>query len=232
MAHKPADIQSAPNLPSPSSRSQRRSWTRRAIAAAVLCLFIVIAVVLYNYRTELPIVSSLFPTPTLPYYSLNNKSAGISLHYPTNWKYSQSGDPADGYAIVVSSSQDILDNVSSVPKTGAAMLVQTQSMAAGDFPFSVNGSVMTKVLEYVAAQFSNFSQGQNTHTFTLSSFPAASGIYTATNTSLPPSTVYLVTVLRNQEIILIFSICPQSEWSQYRPILEDILNSMTIVNIP
>ena len=232
MANKSANVQSSPRHPSHSSPSRCRLWTRRAIVAAAVCLFLMFAFVSYHYRAELPMVSNFFSTPTSTHYSLNNGSAGISFSYPTDWKYAQSGNPADGFAIVVASSQDILDNVNNVPKTGAAMLVHTQSMAAGDFPFSVDASAMTKVLDSIAAQFSNFSQGQNVHAFTLSGFPAASGVFTASNTSLPPSTVYLVTVLRNKEIILIFSICPQSEWSQYQPVLDDILNSMIIVKVP
>jgi len=69
------------------------------------------------------------------------------------------------------------------------MLVQTQSMADGDYILSVDASAMTKVLDSIATQFSNFSQGQNVHAFTPSGFPAGPGVFTASNTSLPPSTV-------------------------------------------
>ena len=231
MENIPADLQFNPPPPPPPARSRKGIWIGLGIAVIVLCLCSG-AVVLYNFRTDIPILSGFFPSPTPTNLYYENTAAGISLNYPLTWKYSVSGSSSSGYGIVVASSQDIIDNLDTIPPTGAAFLVQTQALATSNLSFTVDASSMTKVLDYVATSFSNFTNGQNVHAFTLSGLPAASGVYTATNTSLPPSSVYLVTILRNTEIILIFSICPQSEWAQYQPVLDGILNSMKIVTVP
>jgi hypothetical protein len=103
-------------------------------------------------------------------------------------------------------------------------------MAVGDLPFPADASSMVQVLDYIATQyFTNIGQGQDQRTFTLSGFPAASSVYTMTNDSGDPSTSYLITVLRNEEILVFFGVCPQTEWAQYQPTFDSIVNSTTIV---
>jgi hypothetical protein len=87
---------------------------------------------------------------------------------------------------------------------------------------------MGDVVDYIATQ-SAITQGPSTHTFTVSGYPAGSGIYSMPSSTGTPSTAYLIGILRNDEIIVIAAVCPQTEWSQYQPAFDSIINSAVIV---
>ena len=158
----------------------------------------------------------------------NNPSAGISLTYPTSWQYSESGDTY-GYSIKFSSSPDILNN-SSLPETGASLMIGTRYATTSDVPFTINTSSMVDVLEWIASVSKpNLGGGENLRNFTLSGYPAASGIYTITPDTGAPTTVYVIAVLRDDKIIAFLCICHQTEWSQYQSIFDSIINSVRIV---
>jgi hypothetical protein len=220
-----------PPPPPPQKRSHKTLWIILGIAAIVLCLCCVVLIVgVYFFQLNIPVISNFFPSPTpagLPY---SNPSAGISLTYPTTWQYSDSGDATNGFTIIFASSADILKDPTSAPQTGAAMAIMTNLMKTSDVTFTVDASSMGSVVDYIASTyFSNISGGQNLRTFTISGNPAASGVYTLTNSSGAPATAYLVTVLRNSEILLFFGVCPQTEWAQYQPAFDSIVNSAVIV---
>ena len=159
----------------------------------------------------------------------NNPSAGISLTYPTSWQYSESGDTLTGYSIKFSSSPDILNNPS-LPETGASLMIGTRYATTSDVPFTINTSSMVDVLDWIAsASNPNLGGGEKLRNFTLSGYPAASGIYTITHDTGAPTTVYVIAVLRDDKIIAFFGICPQTEWSQYQSIFDSIINSVSIV---
>ena len=225
----PGPAQSYPPPP-PPQRSRKGLWIGLAIGAVVLCLCcIVIGVGVYFYGQNIPFISSFFPSPTPSGLVYNNPAAGINLTYPVTWLYDESGDASYGYRIIFASSVDILNNPSSAPQTGSAIAVLTNVVAISDLSFTVDASTMTDVAEYIASvYFTNISDGQNLHNFTLSGYPAASGIYTMTNDTGGPSAAYITTVLRNDEIILFFGVCPQTEWSQYQSTFDSILNSASI----
>lgn len=212
--------------PPPPQRSRKNLWIGLAIGAVVLCLCsIVIVVGVYFFGQNIPFISNFLPSTGLVY---NNPAAGISLTYPVTWQYSESGDATNGYIITFASSAEILNNSSSAaPQTGAALEIITTAMKASDLSFTVNASSMGDVVDYLASS-SNLSQGQNLRTFTLSGYPAASGVYTLNDTG-GASAVYLITVLRNDEIILFIGVCPQTEWSQHQPTFDSIVNSASIV---
>jgi len=220
-----------PPPPPPPQRSRKGLWIGLAIGAVVLCLCcIVVVVVVILFGQNIPLISNFFPTPTPTGLSYNNSSAGISLTYPLTWQYSESGDSTSGYMVIFASSADILNDSSNAPLTGAAMAVMTNVLTTSDLSFTVDASSMGSVVDYIATTyFSNISGGQNLHTFTLSGFPAASGVYTLANTSGAPSTAYLIAVLRSKEILLFFGVCPQTEWSQHQPTFDSIVNSASIV---
>jgi hypothetical protein len=110
------------------------------------------------------------------------------------------------------------------------LAILTNILKTSDLSFTVDASSMGSVVDYVASTyFSNITGGQNLRTFTLNGNPAASGVYTLTNTTGAPSTAYLTIVLRNTEIILFFGVCPETEWSQYQPAFDSIVNSAIIV---
>jgi hypothetical protein len=191
-------------------------------------------VVIYFFRTDIPIISSFFPSPTPVGLFYNNPNAGISLTYPLTWKVSESGDSGSGYTIIFASSQSILDDVSSAPTTGAALAVLTKALDTSTMSFNVNATSMLKALDYIATQdFTNLTNGQDVRALTVGGLPAASGIYTMKNDPKPPSTAYLVAVLHNTEIILFFAVCPQTEWAQHQALVESIVNSASfVVSLP
>jgi hypothetical protein len=177
-----------------------------------------------NAPPNLIITEEATTTPGL--YS--NPSAGISFTYPTSWVYLESGDTY-GYSIKFASSPYIL-NSSSLPETGASLMIGTRYATTNDIPFTINTNSMVDVVDWIAtADNANLDGGENLRTFWMSGYPAASGIYTAANDTGAPTTVYITAVLRNDNIIAFFSICPQAEWSQYQSIFDSIVNSINIV---
>jgi len=229
MEPMPGSVQSYPPPPPPQP-SRKGLWIGLAIGAVVLCLCCIALVGLYIFRQNIPVISNFFPSPTPTGLYYNNSSAGISLTYPATWHYSESGDASTGFSIILASSADILTNSSNAPQTGAAMAILTNAVATSDLSFTVDASSMGNVVDYIATTyFTNISQGQNLRTFTLSGYPAASGVYTMTNTTGAPSSAYIITVLRNNEIMLLFGVCPQTEWSQHQPTFDSIVNSVSIV---
>jgi hypothetical protein len=225
----PEPAQSFPPPPPPQP-SRKGLWIGLAIAAVVLCLCCISVVGVYIFRQDIPFISNLFPSPTPTGLFYNNPTAGISLTYPVSWQYTESGDATSGYTIIFASSADILNDPSNAPQTGAAMAILTNVLKTSDVSFTVDASSMGDVLDYiVASSFTNVSQGQNVRTFTLSGYPAASGIYTMTGSTGSPATAYIIGVLRNDEVILLFGVCPQSEWAQYQPTFDSIVNSVSLV---
>ncbi len=218
-----------PPPPPPPKRSHKGLWIGLGIAAVILCLCcIVIIVGVYFFQLKVPVISSFFPSPTpagLPY---SNPSAGISLTYPATWQYTESGDAANGYIIIFASSAALLNDTTNSITTGAIMEIYTNSLKSSDIPFPVNASAMGDVVDFIATS-SQISQGKNTQTYTLSGYPAGSGVYTLPNSSGTLATAYLTAVLRNDEIIVIAAVCPQTEWSQYQPTFDSIVNSAVIV---
>jgi len=220
-----------PPPPPPQKRSHKTLWILLGVAAVVLCLSCVALVVgVYFFQLNIPVISTFFPTPTpagLPY---NNPSAGISLTYPTTWQYSNSGDATNGFTIIFASSADILNDPTNSPKNGAAMAILTNLMKTSDVTFTVDGSSMGSVVDYVASTyFTNISGGQNLRSFTMGGNPAASGVYNMTDSAGVKSTAYLIAVLRNTEIILFFGVCPETDWAKYQPDFDTIINSANIV---
>jgi hypothetical protein len=107
----------------------------------------------------------------------------------------------------------------------------TNTLPVSDIPFTVNASSMGDVVDFIATNlFSGFSQSQDTKTFTLGGYPAASGAFTGTIDAGVPSVVYLTAVLRDKEIIMLLGMCRQTEWAQHRPTFDAILNSVSIVS--
>ncbi len=230
MQPMPDNAQSFPPPPPPPRRSRKWLWIGLAIAGVVLCLCCVVLVAgVYFFQIKVPVISSFFPTPTPTGLFYNNSQAGISLTYPTTWQYSESGDASNGFTIIFASSPDILNDSSNAPATGAAMAVLTKILATGDLPFTFDASSMGPVVDYIATTyFSNITGGENLRTFTLNGIPAASGVYSLTNSNGTLSTAYLTAVLQNSEILLFFGVCPQTEWSQYQSAFESIVNSAII----
>lgn len=228
MEPMPNYLQSYPPPP-PPKRSHKGLWIGLGIAAVILCLCcIAIIVAVYSFQLNIPVISSFFPSPTpsgLPY---NNPTAGISLTYPATWQYTESGDAANGYTIIFASSATLLNDTTNSVTTGAIMEIYTNSLKTSDIPFPVNASAMGDVVDYIATS-TQITQGQTTQTFTLSGFPAGSGIYTLPSSSSTTMTAYITAVLRNEEIVIIAAVCPQTEWSQYQPAFDSIINSAVIV---
>ncbi len=229
METMPGPVQSYPPPP-PPRRSRKGLWIGLAIAAVAICLCCIVVVVgVYFFGQNIPLISNFLPSPTpsgLPY---NNPSAGISLTYPAAWQYNESGDAASGYLIIFASSADILTDSSNAPQTGAAMAVMTNVVRTGDLSFTVTANSMGEVVDYIAnTYFTNMSGGQDIHTFTLSGYPAASGVYAMDTGTGSLSTAYITTVLRNDEVVLFFGVCPQTEWSQHQSTFDSLLNSAVI----
>ena len=225
----PGSAQSYPPPP-PPQRSRKGLWIGLTIGAVILCLCCVLVVGVYFFRQDIPVISDFFSSPTPAGLFYDNPSVGISLTYPVSWQFVESGDPSNGYEILFSSSADFLNSPSTIPETGAILAIMTNTLPASDIPFTVDTSSMSDVVDYIATNlFSDFSQSQNTKTFTLSGYPAASGAFTGTIDPGVPSVVYLTAVLRNEEIILVIGMCPQTEWAQHQPTFDSILNSVSIV---
>ncbi len=243
METMPGYTQSYPPPPPPRS-SRKGLWIGLIIAAVIFllcCIALVIGIFLFN--VNIPIISGLFasptpvntptpiPSPTLSGLIYNNSSAGLTLIYPLTWQYVDSGDPMNGYTIYFASSTDILNDISSAPQTGAAMAVMTKLMTTSDLSFPVDASSMGDVLEYIATEyFTNTSQGQNLSLHMQSGYPAASAVYSMTTDTGIPTAALIIAVLRNEDILLFFGVCPQSEWSQYKITFADIMNSVSLVS--
>lgn len=227
----PSNDVTLPPPPPPPRSSRKPLWIGLAIGAALLFLCFLAAIVgIYFFKLDIPILSDLFPTPKPPDLVYNNPTAGIKLNYPATWKYSETGDAVNGYAIIFASSEEILNNSSNAPQTGAALAILTTFVTTGDLSFPVNADSMGEVVDFIATQFfSNFDAGQGLRTYTLDGFPAASRLYTMTNDTDGPSAVDVTAVLRNDVILLIFSICPQREWSLYQGTFSSILDSLRLV---
>ena len=230
MENMPEVAQSLPPPP-PPWRSRKGLWVGFAIGAVVLCLScIVIGIGVYFFGSNIPYLSNFFPSPTSPGLFYSNPAAGISLTYPGTWQYAEKGDAANGFNIVFASSTDILNNPTNAPQAGAAMAIYTNFATTGDFPFSVDASSLGNVVEYIASMvYTNISNGQNLRTFTLSGYPAASGVYTLTGDAGDLYATYLIAVLRNDEMVVFVGVCPQAEWAQYQPAFDSIVNSAAIV---
>ena len=220
-----------PPPPPPPQRSRKGLWIGLAIGVVVICLCcIVVIVAVLVFKIRVPGISNILASPTPNGLVYSNPSAGITLTYPATWLYSESGDASSGYMVLFASSSDILNNSSNAPQTGAALVLMTNVLATSDLSFPVDTSSMTPVVDYVATSyFSNISGGQDLRTFTISGFPAGSGVYTLSDSSGISSTAYLVAVLRDPEIILFFGVCSQSEWLQYQPVFTSMVNSAGIV---
>jgi hypothetical protein len=233
MVTMPGDTQSYPPPP-PPPRSRKGLWIGLAIGAVVLCLCCIVVVVgIFFFGQNIPYISNFFPSPTPSGLFYNNPSAGISLTYPVTWQYSESGDAANGYTIVFASSAGILNGSPSTPEPGVAsavFAVKTNALKTSDIPFTVNASSMGDVIDHlVTVYYADLSQGQNKRIFTLSGYPAASSVYTGTSGNDPVFAEYIIVVLRNEEILLFFGVCPQTEWSQDQPTFDTIINSVNIV---
>jgi hypothetical protein len=217
-----------PPPPPPPKRSHKGLWIGLGIAVVLLCLCcIVLFAGVYFFKLNVPVISNFFPSPTpagLPY---SNPSAGISLTYPATWVYSETGDATNGFMIVFASSEALLNDTTSSVTTGGIMEIITNSLKTSDIPFTVNAGSMGDVVDYIATQ-SAITKGQSPQAYTVSGYPAASGIYTLPNSAGTPSTAYLIAILRNEEIIVIAAVCPQTEWAQYQPAFDSIINSAVI----
>ncbi len=231
MENMPTMVHSSPPPPPPPpQRSRKWLWIGLAAGAVVICLCCVLAVVIFNFRTDIPLISSFFPTATPASLYYTNPASGISLYYPASWVYEDTGDASSGYTAIFASSQAILDDINNVPSTGAAMAVIT-GLTSPDFgiPSSVDSSSASAVLDYLASQaFSDMTVLEGIRELTISGYPAAAGIYSVTNDDLSQSTLYLVAILRNEEIIMAYGVSPQSEWPQYRPLMDLMLNSFSL----
>jgi hypothetical protein len=226
----PGYAQSYPPPP-PPQRSRKGLWIGLAIGAVVLCLCCIVLIVgVYFFGQNIPYISNFFPSPTPTGLVYSNPAVGISLTYPATWQYSELGNAADGYIITFASSADILTNSSNAPQTGAAMAILTNALTTSDLSFTVNAASMGDVINYIATVFfTNVGQGQDLRTFTLSGYPAASGVFTLPDDTGNPLTTYIIAVLRNEEIILFLGVCPQTEWAQHQPDFDSIVNSVSIV---
>jgi hypothetical protein len=215
--------------PPPPQRSRKGLWIGLGIGAVVLCLCcLAIGVVAFLNWTK---ITNYFYSQTAQSYS--NADAGISLYYPQTWQYEESGDAAYGYSIFFASSSDILTGDTRIPQTGALFAIWTMAYTSSDFAFSVDASSMGDVVDYASSDIlgEDMSPVQNLHNFTLNGFPAASGIYTGSiDTSVGDlSEIYLVAVLRNEEIVIFLGVCPETEWTQYRTTFDSILNSVELI---
>jgi hypothetical protein len=225
----PDPAQSYPPPP-PPQRSRKGLWVGLAIGAVVLCLCCIILVGVILLRQDIPIISNFFPPPPPAGLYYDNPSAGISLTYPATWQFVESGDASSGYEILFSSSVEFLNDPTALPTSGAILDITTNTLPASDIPFAVEASSMNNVVDYIATNlFSGFSQSQNSKTFTLSGYPAGSGAFTGSVDPGVPSVAYLTVVLRNEEILLFLGMCHQTEWVQYQPTFDSILNSVRIV---
>jgi hypothetical protein len=221
--------QSFPPPPPPNpKRSHKGLWIGLGIAIVLLCLCCIALVAgVYFFRINVPVISNFFPSPTpagLLYY---NPSAGISVTYPLTWQYSEFGDANSGFTIILASSADLLNDTTNSVTTGAIMEIYTNALRTSDIPFPVNAGSMGDVVDYIATQ-STITQGPGTHIYTVSGLPAASGIYTMPGAGGMTATAYLIAILRTDEIIVIAAVCPQTEWSQYQPAFDSIINSAVI----
>ena len=229
MEINPRSVESLPPPPPPQP-SRKGLWIGLAIGVVVLCLCSIIVVGVTIFRKDIPIISNFFPSPTPTGLFFNNPSAGISLTYPVTWQYSEAVDLSSGYELLFASSADYLNDPSTLPQTGAILAILANTMTTSDLSFTVDASSLGDVVDFLATDlFSGTSLSQNIHTFTLSGYPAASGVFTGTIDTGAPSAVYFAAVLRNEEIILFLGICPQTEWAQHQPTFDSILISVRIV---
>jgi hypothetical protein len=219
-----------PPPPPPVQRSRKGLWIGLGVGAVLLCLCcLVIGLAVYLNWAK---ITNFFYVQTAQSYS--NPNAGISLYYPQGWQYLESGDASYGYEVIIASSEEILNSATGIPQTGAELIVVTNWMTTSDFSFTVDSSSMGEVVDYFAANiFTNTTiPVQNLRTFELSGYPAASGLYVGTidsGASSGNSAVYIIPILRGEEIVLAIGICPQTEWSQYQSTFDSMVNSMTVV---
>jgi len=216
--------------PPPPRPSHKGLWIGLAIGAVVLCLCCILVIGVYTFRQDIPFISNFFPSPTPSGLFYTNPAARISLYYPPTWQYDESGDASSVYDIFFASSTDNLNNSDFIPQTGAILNIMIGSLTTSDLPFTIDASSLGSLVEFLSLDFfSGTSQSQNIHTFTLSGYPAASGVFTGTVDTGNPSTVYLIAVLRETGIIIFLGVCPESEWAQHQPTFDSILDSVTLV---
>lgn len=225
----PAFTPPPPPPPPPPKNSRTKLWIGLALGLVIVGVCCCVAGILTYLNWEK--ISNFFYTQTAISYS--NSDAGISLYYPQKWVYEESSYYYNAFEVIFASSEAVLTSDTGIPATGAELIIVTNWMTTSDLDFTVNARSMDQVVEYFTEDiFVSSVQPQDLHNFTLSGYPAASGIYMGTidtGEAADPSAVYVVSVLREQEILLIVGVCPQDEWSVYHATFDSILNSMSMI---
>ena len=222
-----------PPPPPPPAKSRRGLWIGLGIGVVVLCLVSIIGVLLFTFRQNIPLIANFFPSPTPTGLVYTNSTAGFSVTYPVGWVYSEEGDATSGYTTIFASSADVLSS-GDITKSGALIEVITGKMSEFQFPSTVDVTNATEVQTYLASQLGiTLASGETIHQLSLQTLPAASGVYAVTDsTSGLPMSIYLVTAIRGTDLVVFFGGSPQGQWTQYQPVLDGIINSITFLPVP
>ena len=218
--------------PPPPPPQKSRTGMIVGIGAGVLALCLVcavIAVALYVERTKIPIIANLFATPTPTGTPYSSTTMGINLYYPSAWVYQEE---QSGGLVLFASSQDVID-ATTFPEDGAAVVIVRTTSFFDAIPTSVDTTSPEAMLKYMVSSDSGFlasgaSELEAVRTYTIQGKPAASTVYSVTQSGSPTYNWYMVLIVTGDVPIMTISISAQSTWSTYRPAFDGILNSMEI----
>jgi hypothetical protein len=214
-----------PPPPPPPAKSRTGLWIGIAIGVVVLCLCCVLVVAgVLIYTGKIPLLSNLLGISSSRGLQYSNTTTGISLTYPADWVYLD-----DTGSTTFASSQDIIDNIQKPLTQGAALVIINPLITTAVLPSDVSPTDAVAVLNYIMGNnvTSGMTPVENPHAYIISTYPAASGVYSDTGSNGVQQATYMTVIVKGANVLLIISITPQGEWSQRRPQFEGMLNSLS-----
>jgi hypothetical protein len=220
--------------PPPPPKKSRTGLTIGILAGLlVLCLCcLALLAVGYFERDRIPGLSRLFASPTPEGLHYTYPAMGISLTYPYNWVYSQESDTTVTFA----NSQAAIDSTDLLAGSVGVVIVRDAGLLTG-LPAGTDTSSPEAIVAAIFDPQQAFGEGSTTvlepvRSFTLDGHPAASLAYSFQPTGSAADVFYLTLVLPEGTPVVAIAVCLESDWAQFRPVIDGLLASLSIQAAP
>ncbi len=217
-------LEPPPPPPPLQEHDRRRFWTGIAVGAgAMLVLVLILGSIGWAERDK---ISGLFASPTPEGIPYTNSSIGISLQYPVGWDvYQESTD-----RVIFTLSQAGLTADSST----AGGYIEIQRLALSDLTFQseVDLTKPENILNAIISEGvgSGVMTLEAVRTYNQGQFPAAVTTLAVDTGSDFKAVTHVAIILLKQDVVVFLGLIPQEDWTQYHPIFDKVLNSLTIKN--